>query len=770
MDITPSPRILRALGEIEFAEWQCIAELIDNAFDDFTEIMKSGKAWPGGFKVSVSLPNARGRLEDSEVLIQDTGQGMSRRSLENSVRAGWSSNDRWDKLGLFGMGFNVSTARLGNRTQVFTTQAGDPEWTGVEIDLGEIRHDFQAKDLSEAKTDLSEHGTRIIISQLKQRHAQWLQRNAAQLREVLGRIYSWILESSPVELWVGGVRVQPRKACIWGEDRYVLYGSGKNAEQIPAVIKIDQKYSAADACGQCGNWQETGTSVCQECGSEDLQTRERRIHGWLGIQRHLDKRDFGIDFLRNGRKILKFDKRIFDWTDPNDPVAGTETEYPVDLAHLGGRIVGEIHLDHVPVTYSKDAFEYSDRSWRGALDYLRGTGPLLPRSAERLGYPRNTSPLARLVEGYRRVDAGRRNLIPGDGNGPIHAQTRDWARRFWAGDPEYQTDAKWWDAVESHESRKNAEKVRAATESSPNQADEFAVLAALGAVDVAPNIAPPESTPKSSKDGQVTVQDRLDRLANSVAIPELSRTFGIPDLGILEVEAYVSALTPLTDDLGNPTPVWLKLGAGRSAKAYIDPKHQLFSQFGCTFADALLMEIAPLMKVRAQSSFSHSQIASELRITCLKDTAIDFATIKGQAHDLVLEIRTLAARQVEEEPQRAVQHLTPDERTTIENGIVSEGGQYTADVWKDGTFLMYAPPLYLVKLLESWPEAFMDGKVFRGPYSSLASPATQRLSVAKVVGYLNDLATVLTAQTTPSTAQLQRTRWSCDLLAGELCE
>lgn len=754
------------LGEIEFAEWQCIAELIDNAFDDFTEILKSGVAWPGGFRVSVTLPAPKAPLEDAEVIIQDSGRGMSGTSLENAVRAGWSSNDRWDKLGLFGMGFNVSTARLGERTQVLTTQAGDPDWVGVEIDLAKIRHDFEATDLSEAKADLNEHGTKIIISQLKSRHAQWLQRNATQLRDVLGRTYSWILDSTPIELWVGGVQVRPRRACSWGADRYVTYGAGKNADQIPAVIQIDQKYSVADACAQCGNWQEIGHETCQECASRDLQTRERRIHGWLGIQRYLDKREFGIDFLRNGRKILQFDKRIFDWTDPNDPVSGTTTEYPVELVHLGGRIIGEIHLDHVRVTYSKDAFEYGDKSWRGAMDFLRGQGPLLPKSAELHGYPRNTSPIARLVEGYRRVDAGRRNLIPGDGKGPIHSQTKEWARRFWAGAPEYQSDNKWWDAVESHESRKNSDNVAIATHGSPDQADEDAVLAALGA-----------SSSPGTGFGKVpapvlptteTVQERLNRFADSVNIPELSRAFGLPELGSLDVETFAIRASPLVDDHGNITPVWLTLGSGRAAKAFVDPNHPLFGRFGATYADALLMELAPLMKVRASSTLSNTQIAAELRSACLTDTAIDFGTIKSQAYDLVFEIRTMLSKQVDEDPQRAVQYLTPDERTTIENAIVSESGQYTSDVWSNGTFLLYAPPLYLVKLLESWPEAFMDGKVFLGPYSTLASPATQRLSVAKVVGYLNDLGTVLTAQTTPSVAQLQRIRWSCDLLSNEL--
>ena len=32
-DITPSPRVLRMLGQIEFKPWQCLAELIDNSIE-----------------------------------------------------------------------------------------------------------------------------------------------------------------------------------------------------------------------------------------------------------------------------------------------------------------------------------------------------------------------------------------------------------------------------------------------------------------------------------------------------------------------------------------------------------------------------------------------------------------------------------------------------------------------------------------------------------------------------------------------------------------
>lgn len=755
------------LGEIEFAEWQCIAELIDNAFDDFTEMWSQKQPWPGGYKVSVSLPGPGADLSGAEVVVSDTGRGMSREQLQQAVRAGFSSNDRFDKLGLFGMGFNVSTARLGSKTTVLTTRDGDVEWIGVEIDFDTLGQDFEAPEVSHPKSDLNEHGTRIIISQLKDIHADWLQRNAENLRNTLGRIYGWLLDVRPFELWVQGVRVKPRKACRWGDDRSIMYGSGASAQRIPAYFKIDQRYEPADACNQCGNWQAVGKGICDRCGSSSVRLRERRIHGWLGIQRHLDKRDFGIDFLRNGRKVLQFDKRLFEWSNPNDPVAGVEVEYPAELSQ-GGRIIGEIHLDHVPVTYQKNAFTYGDRSWKAAAEYLRGAGPLRPEKARSAGFPENTSFVGLLFKGYRRNAAGIRCLIPGDGKGPIHDETRRWAREFWAGKLEFQSDERWHEAVVSHDERARQAALAKATGANPEDPDEAAVLVALGV-----GWPPPEEgaaaapTPPPLK--KETQQERLARYRDGgKPLPELTRDFGLPELGNLKVEAVALAKGPVLDTAEQPTPVWLAPGSGGTATCVVDLSHAAFAKFGADIGTLLLVEIASYLKLRTSGiSLTHSQVVSRLQASCLPDTAVDSVVIGAQAKELLVELRQRMADQVNDEPQRALQHLTPDETDYMENSLIADGGS-TAKLGDDGNFLLYVPPLFLVKLLEAWPEAFMDGRVFNGVYATVSSASSRRLSLARIVGYLNDVATLLSFQTTPGILQLQRTRLSVQLLLGEL--
>ncbi len=325
IDIQPSPRILSVLGDIEFQEWQCIAELVDNAFDDFLEIQRAGTPWDDGFRVDVRVPTPASQPGDARVEVIDGGRGMTLEAVNDAVRAGWSSNDRFSKLGLFGIGFNIATARLGNVARILTTRSGDQEWVGVEIDLPQVAHsqEFRVPVIREEKTQPSDHGTRVIVDGLKPTHLAWLQRNQPQLRNILGDVYAYLLEHRGFQLFVYDVAVEGRRACHWAPERLVTRGSGKNAEQIPAVIEIDESLPAMETCLQCHNWQEAGLGECVECRSTALEARERRIHGWLGIQRYLHKTDFGIAFLRNGRKILLNNKLLFEWQNPDAPRAGS---------------------------------------------------------------------------------------------------------------------------------------------------------------------------------------------------------------------------------------------------------------------------------------------------------------------------------------------------------------------------------------------------------------------------------------------------------------
>jgi hypothetical protein len=100
------------------------------------------------------------------------------------------------KLGLFGMGFNVATARLGQMTTLLSTREGDPEWVGVEIDLQTLRGGFRVPVIRRPKRSPDEHGTRVEVTGLAQLAID-LGRSQKQryLRDRLGGVYSYLLEA-----------------------------------------------------------------------------------------------------------------------------------------------------------------------------------------------------------------------------------------------------------------------------------------------------------------------------------------------------------------------------------------------------------------------------------------------------------------------------------------------------------------------------------------------------------------------------------------------
>jgi len=202
LDLTPSPRLLEVLGDIPYQPWQCLAELVDNAFDEFDADPDRDPSEPP--VIHITLPKASTVLPDAQVSVSDNGRGMSRATLQNALRAGFSGNSRYGSLGLFGMGFNIATARLGNKTEVRTTQAGDMFWLVTEIDFRELqrRESFHVPLRRERKDDPRAHGTVISVRELKPNMFESLRRSAtvSKVRERLGDIYSYLLRShSPID-------------------------------------------------------------------------------------------------------------------------------------------------------------------------------------------------------------------------------------------------------------------------------------------------------------------------------------------------------------------------------------------------------------------------------------------------------------------------------------------------------------------------------------------------------------------------------------------
>ena len=452
VDITPSPRVLRMLGQIDFAPWQCLAELIDNSVDAFIDQLAAGRA-AADPRILIQLPTeAQLKANTGEIVVKDSAQGMAVEDMQNAVRAGYSGNDPVEKMGLFGMGFNISTARMGRKTEVWTTRAEDTDWTGLVIDFDELERSktFHAPVVTREKTsgeiERNEHGTEIRISRLEADRVRPLVRGMGKkkTKDRLGKIYGRVMSKLGITINYDGDVIVPWKHCAWDEKRSV---ETQSFGLVPARLEIDKTLEARRFCTTCWVWLVDDEEHCSACGHTDnVITRQRRLRGWLGIQRYFDKEHYGVDLVRNGRVIEELDKSFFTFTDENGE---SIFEYPIDATHWGGRIIGEIEIDFVRVSHQKDSFDKLDPEWKRVVELVRGTSPLQPKIAERMGLGKNDSPLARLFTGYRKGTAGLKDLVPGtaEGGGLNSGPVREYVERFYAGAPEYQSDDKWYELV-----------------------------------------------------------------------------------------------------------------------------------------------------------------------------------------------------------------------------------------------------------------------------------------------------------------------------------
>jgi hypothetical protein len=770
VNVQPHGRILSVLGDIEFAQWQCLAELIDNAFDDF---LASGGAGDDRPTVNISLPGRTSDPRTGEVWVTDNGRGMDLDTLANAVSAGWTRNARYGSLGLYGMGFNIATARLGRVATVKTSRAGDPSWTVITLNLDELAkgRNYDVPVRYEPKNDPGRHGTQVIISKLKSDQWDKLSKQAGKIREELGNVYSYLLRERDFLLTVNTTKVQPLRPCVWDRGRSVT----RSGARISAIVEVDQPLAPAKACLECGWWNKEWAEECEDCQSQNLQLRDRRIWGWIGVQRYLHKSEYGIDFLRNGRKILISDKRLFSWEDPNQ-IDPPELEYPIDSPRNRGRIVGEIHCDHVPVNYQKDAFVYDNPEWKTVIRTIRGSSPLGEKIAQRLSLPRNTSPLAQLYAGYRREDQGLNYLVA------ANDMAVAWAKLFRDGDPTYQTDDMWYQLAYAHDHPVTPQPKDASGDifdemglgdagkpepepAGPSRADQEQKRSGRP-------VKPGASDTRTAEPGE-TLDQRLDRYrAASTEIFELAGRYEATGLGMVELTARTVDARSLTDPQNNDVPIFAQMARPPKLEVFVAIDHPLLTEYGIELRDLVMTEVAEYLRVRGTPTgrepkplsavlFDIKSRAPEQRVT--RDV------LANRAGQLLDRVREAMLEEVKGSPSGYWELLPESERTATQRRFAVEGGGDTWDsVVESGDFTLYLPASALVRLIERRPESFLDGKVFRRTYVGLTDEGSRSLVVSRLAGFIGDLALIEDLHPKLVLAELQRVRLSCSLVEQEL--
>lgn len=239
------------------------------------------------------------------VEVSDDGVGMDETTAANSIKLAHSIKK--NKLGEFGLGLKTAATSLGKKFQILTTQKGNDEEYMLEYDEEKwLKNGDWTKHEMKIKTgvDKRRSGTTIRIKDLRFSIYPNLPGN---IRKDLATRFAPFIENGEVKIKVN---------TKWCE---------------PKPLELKKDYHDPD-------------------GKEPFEIKlesGNKVWGWRGLlKKGSDKGDYGFRVFRRGRLIMQHAKVGFN-------------------PHPEARqIIGELHLDHIPVTHNKREFIQESPLWQ----------------------------------------------------------------------------------------------------------------------------------------------------------------------------------------------------------------------------------------------------------------------------------------------------------------------------------------------------------------------------------------------------------------------
>ncbi|MBE5825222.1 MAG: hypothetical protein E7307_01160 [Butyrivibrio sp.] len=782
LNLTPDPKVLIALTHTDIKPLDALCELIDNAIDSFSAAKLQGVSITNPC-VTIELPTEKEINEGIGcVRVSDNGPGLTMESAEKALRAGFSGNNPYDTLGLFGMGFNISTGKMGSVTKFYSCREESDKALEVTIDLNKINNekDYKVKAFYIDKDSIS-HGTIIEVSNW------WPNGNDnrgfiktlvsyghKKIRAELGRRYATILREKDIKIFLNGIECEAFEHCVWDEKRYV---ERSKHGKIPAVFRFNQVLNTQKKCAKCATTLESFQDVCPMCGSKETRTVEERVFGWVGIQRFDDLSEYGIDLIRNGRAIRISEKSaFFEFTDEFQKVI---KDYPIDSNF--GRIVGEVHLNHVPVDFMKQDFQRSSPEWHRAMVFLRGESSLQPTQPNA---DKNTSPIFKLFQGYRKVKtAGTTDMYMGTWDKVKDEPRRisrdvekEFYEKFLQKEQGYYDDAKWWEKVEEAD-RKPVDKMLLCPSCGCQNLNEAEVCISCGQIlkgkdciscgekipysaKICPkcgksqeaeivkpwicNICGQKNDPifevcsncgaakgeenhltaeyllkHSNKNDILSIKDCSIDLSNGTTSTAIK-------VEVFEVDEEIKA-----NNSSKSMPIFIEKPDLSTIQVFVDPGHRLFAGCNGQIEQEIAYEVASYIQMLNKSVISKDgsstipymawQITEKYWAERLEGSEDSFSDEVENVFSMIRERLILSKNP---DLGSCYDLLTTDQQKELVNNMFNAGEDVAnlSTLRNNGEYLKFVPHAFIVKLFEVKPEYFFDGQVWDEPYKAEGLP------------------------------------------------
>jgi len=351
VSIVPGVGILGVFGYLKYESWFALAEFVDNALQSAANSESVLKEVEPDYRLRVDISYER--ESGGRIVVDDNAGGIARGDFARAFRAADVPPDRTG-LSEFGMGMKSAAIWFAKNWRVMTTSVGDPNVYTVEFDMKTVLRDqVERLHVSKHQTDPDTHFTRLELWNLN----QFLPgRTMGKVRDHMREIYRVFLRDGRLALTVAGQEME--------------YSS-------PEILRAVD-FRAGEVAGIRADPQEWRKPVAIELDDGV------RVTGWAGIRAEGRTSGNGLSLFRRGRLVVGTSEA------PYRP----PSVYGRDNSYRSQRLFGELHVEGLPVSHTKDAFQWHGRE-EEFEDKLREVLDEEPM------------PLLKQAEGYRARQATR---------------------------------------------------------------------------------------------------------------------------------------------------------------------------------------------------------------------------------------------------------------------------------------------------------------------------------------------------------------------------
>lgn len=249
------------------------------------------------------------KIDKNTISVADNGAGMNEKELVNAMTLAHSS--KTNQLGEFGLGLKTSCNSLGAKFEIISSPRSDNKQYEFVYDTDEWLHGSKKWeiDIKSSKSNSEDHFTIVKIEKLAKYWAQL----AEVVKSDMERRFAPYIDKGEIEIKVNGKTCAPKKYDLIEDSR----------KEFKIIIK-------------------------------DSKFKDETISGWYGLLKEgSNKGLYGFHTYRRGRMITTYDKIAIG-------------EHPTI-----SRIIGEVHLNFVPVTHNKKNFIEESDAYILAENYLK---------------------------------------------------------------------------------------------------------------------------------------------------------------------------------------------------------------------------------------------------------------------------------------------------------------------------------------------------------------------------------------------------------------